>query len=41
MGIDYLYPEFEVRRSSNCIDCKICIDQCSYGVHSFDEKSGI
>ncbi len=41
MGIDYLYPEFEVRRSSNCIDCKICIDQCSYGVHSFDEKSGM
>ena len=41
MGIDFSYPEFEVVRKSSCIQCKVCISQCSHGVHSFDEKLGI
>ncbi len=39
MGLDFLYPEFEVIRDPvRCIGCKICVKECAYGVHSFDEK---
>ena len=39
MGIDYIYPEFQVlRNDSKCIRCHICEKQCAYGVHSFDTE---
>ena len=39
MGLEYLSPEFEVLRDPNrCVSCKICVKECAYGVHSFDEK---
>ena len=39
MGMDFLYPEFEVIRSdSRCINCRICIKECANRVHCFDEK---
>ncbi len=40
MGIDFSYPEFEVQRKPSCIQCKLCINECSHGVHSYDEKTG-
>ena len=41
MGIDFLYPEYEVVRDySRCTSCRICERQCARGVHSYDEKSG-
>lgn len=40
MGIDFSYPEFEVQRKASCIQCKLCINECSHGVHSYDEKTG-
>ena len=37
MGIDFIYPEFEViRNESRCITCRVCERQCSNEVHSFD-----
>lgn len=42
MGIDFIYPEFEVvRNESRCIHCRICEKQCANGVHQFDEKTGV
>ena len=42
MGLDFLYPEFEVvRNESRCIGCRICEKQCANGVHTFDEKRGV
>ena len=38
MGIDFLYPEYEIRRSSRCVNCRICEKECANGVHRFDEK---
>ena len=38
MGIDFLYPEFEVIRSARCVNCRICQRECANGVHRFDEK---
>ena len=41
MGIDFIYPEYEVRRDPiRCINCNACVKQCSHGVHQIDEKSG-
>ncbi|MEM4545827.1 MAG: glutamate synthase-related protein [Nitrososphaerota archaeon] len=35
----YLLPEYVVRRDvKRCNKCKICIEQCTYGVHYYDEK---
>ncbi len=31
---------FTVLRSAECTNCRKCIKECSFGVHSFDEKSG-
>ncbi len=42
MGINYIYPEFEVVRNENrCIKCRVCERQCANEVHRFDEKRGI
>lgn len=37
MGVEFLYPEFEVvRRESRCINCRICERECANEVHRFD-----
>lgn len=39
MGIEFIYPEFEVIRDTNsCINCRICEKQCPNQVHHYDEK---
>lgn len=39
MGIDYIYPQFEViRRAGRCTNCRICERQCANGVHRFDAE---
>ena len=42
MGIDFIYPEFEVIRNENkCIKCHICEKECSNEVHYFDKNKNI
>ena len=42
MGIDFIYPEFEViRNESRCITCRVCERQCANEVHSYDPERGI
>lgn len=42
MGIDYIYPQFEViRREKRCTNCRICERQCANGVHRFDAERQI
>ena len=42
MGIDYIYPQFEViRREERCTNCRICERQCANGVHRFDAERQI
>ena len=42
MGVEFIYPEFEVvRNDSRCINCRICEKQCANGVHSFDSQRKI
>lgn len=42
MGIDYIYPQFEViRREERCNNCRICERQCANGVHRFDAERKI
>ena len=39
MGVEFIYPEFEVIRNENrCTACRICEKQCANEVHSFDEE---
>lgn len=39
MGIDYIYPQFEVIRSNiRCTNCRICEKQCANGVHVYDSE---
>ena len=39
MGLDFLYPEFEVVRSdARCTVCRVCQTQCANGVHTYDES---
>ena len=41
MGIDYIYPPFEVVRDPvRCINCRLCEKQCANGVHGFDKERG-
>ena len=41
MGIEYIYPEFEViRNTTRCIGCRVCERQCANLVHSYDEELG-
>jgi glutamate synthase domain-containing protein 2 len=38
----YVEPEFIVERDNEkCIRCKVCIDQCTYGVHYYDPENNI
>ena len=37
MGIEFIYPEFEViRNDARCTRCRICERQCANEVHSYD-----
>lgn len=39
MGIEFIYPEFEVIRNTNrCVNCRICEKQCANELHSYDEE---
>ena len=39
MGVEFIYPEFEVMRNENrCIACRVCERQCANEVHSFDAE---
>lgn len=41
MGIEFLYPEFEViRNTDKCIGCRVCERQCANEVHLFDADRG-
>ena len=38
MGIEFIYPEFEVERNdSRCTKCRMCEKQCANEVYSYDE----
>ena len=42
MSVVYINPEFEVIRNQNrCIGCRVCEQQCSNEVHSYDEDNKI
>ena len=42
MGVDFIYPEFEVvRNESRCIACRVCERQCANEVHVFSPERGI
>ncbi len=42
MGIEFLYPEFEVvRNDSRCIRCRVCERQCANEVHTYDEDGHV
>ncbi len=42
MGVEFIYPEFEVvRNQDRCIACRVCERQCSNEVHRFSEARGI
>ncbi|HHV63325.1 MAG TPA: 4Fe-4S dicluster domain-containing protein [Firmicutes bacterium] len=35
----YLLPQFAVHRDDDrCIRCKVCVSQCSFGVHAYDDE---
>ncbi len=41
MGVDFIYPEFEViRNESRCIACRVCERQCANEVHRFSAERG-
>ena len=41
MGIEFIYPEFEViRNEDRCTVCRACERQCANEVHSYDEELG-
>ncbi len=41
MGINYLYPPFEIiRNQDRCIACRVCERQCANLVHHYDEERG-
>ena len=41
MGVDYIFPEFEViRNSDRCIACRVCERQCANEVHAFSDEHG-
>ena len=42
MGVDFVYPEFEVIRNDNrCICCRVCERQCANEVHFYDADKKI
>ncbi len=41
MGLDFVYPEFEViRNKDRCIGCRVCERQCANEVHSYSQQAG-
>ena len=41
MGVDFIYPEFEVIRDKDrCIACRVCERQCANEVHAFSAERG-
>ncbi len=41
MGVDFIYPEFEiVRNNDRCIACRVCERQCANEVHYFSDEFG-
>lgn len=39
MGIEFIYPKFEVIRNENrCIGCRVCERQCANEVHHYDAE---
>ena len=39
MGINYLYPQYEIHRDPmRCIKCRVCERQCANEVHHYDEE---
>ncbi len=41
MGVDFIYPEFEVvRNESRCIACRVCERQCANEVHIYSPERG-
>ncbi len=42
MGIDFIYPEFEVvRNEARCIACRVCERQCANEVHFYSAERGV
>ncbi|MDR0915251.1 MAG: alpha-hydroxy-acid oxidizing protein [Endomicrobium sp.] len=42
MSLDFNVPSFEViRNEKKCIQCKVCIHQCSNMVHVYDEEDAV
>ncbi len=42
MGVDFIYPEFEVvRNESRCIACRVCERQCANEVHFYSADRGL
>ena len=42
MGVDFIYPEFEVVRNENrCIACRVCERQCANEVHRYSSERGV
>ena len=41
MGVEFIYPEFEViRNQDRCIACRVCERQCANEVHTFSTEFG-
>ena len=42
MGVEFIYPEFEVvRNNDRCICCRVCERQCANEVHFYSEERGV
>lgn len=42
MGVEFIYPEYEVvRNHDRCIGCRVCERQCANKVHSYDEDGKV
>ena len=42
MGVEFIYPEFEVIRNENrCIACRVCERQCANEVHFYSAERGM
>ena len=42
MGVEFIYPEFEVVRNyDRCIACRVCERQCANEVHFYSEERGV
>lgn len=42
MGIEFIYPEFEIIRNENkCTSCRICERQCANEAHAYDEDRNV